>query len=136
MSCHITDMKQIERIVHALQSNDIKGNGQAYTLYNTIYHRPFEWFQRFPRLLWIANHKAYRARYNTNQSGFTVYRSSTSWPAYMAPVQLLKSMQHLAYQCNEDIPESQAVQDLNAIIDELKTVIISNLPAYEAAAWA
>ena len=134
MSRFVTTLKHINQITYTLGTCEFSGNGRAHALYNTIYYWDNNKFLRFGRELWILNHKSYRARYK-ERSGFTPYCMSYGSLTALSPIELLKSMECLAYQCDEAPGDYPVLQQLHNIIDELRKKIVDNMPEYQAAPW-
>lgn len=135
MSCFVTTQKHINQIISNLGRCEFSGNGQKHTLFNTVYNWDCDKLERFGRELWILNHKSYRNRYSTKESGFYKFRPSLWLSVKLSPVELLKSMQCLSYQCDEIETAPAALVMLRNIIAELQNKIIDNMPEYKAAAW-
>ena len=91
--------------------------------------------------LWAMNRDAVHARYpaiyppeiTEYDNRIAAYRYKTTFPTL---VQMLKSIQCLAYQCSEGkVPERELYKQLERVAELLKDRIVSDLPVYKAAKW-
>ena len=126
MSAYIVEKQTIDRIVTYLQTPDVRQH--------IDYHHPSlagtarEQGQR----LWGMNVQAVDARYE-ERNAVTLYRHST---ALCSPVQTLKSIRCLLYQCSEgDVPETELWRALDTLSVDLAIEIVAGLPEWDAAQW-
>ena len=127
MSVQLVEFKTLNSVFRTLLTQPYHGNG------GTLYNYPYEELQRLARKLNILNHKSYRIRYRTNKSSWMKYKASFNRGDILQPYQLLKSMQYVAYQIDED--NNSPMQLFKAAIDELTNQIINNTDEYKKAEW-
>lgn len=138
MSCFIVDHKSVLSAFRTLGTSDYCGNGGKYALYSTVYQKrkiDLDYLDKLARKIWVINHKSVRARYENRRTGFIPLHPGPFRGDILPAIQLLKTLQCIAYQCDECPKEYPAMDELRAITEELKDRIISNLPEYQAAQW-
>jgi len=85
--------------------------------------------------LFLLNRKALRARYGCGERLHVPEFVFEKW-ADATPVEQIKAISCLLYQCNEGkVPSSPLYDELNRAAAELAQAIVQELPEYEQASW-
>lgn len=132
MSSFFVSKATIDACVTAINHNAAyhRDHGQLYATSNDTLGKD----------LWKMNRDAINARYAKDltedfdmEAKIAAYRYKTTRPTM---VQMLKSLQCLAYQCSEGkVPERELFKQLERVADLIKDRIVSDLPVYQNAAW-
>ena len=129
-----------------LGTNDNQFSGLTHCLDYSILHRngyetpdaPTIPLEAFMALLLTLNTEAVTARYGAKH-GFplpTPEELITKTNITPSPIQLLRSLQSLRYQCSEgNVTGTQGYKDLATLISALAQDIVRSLPEYETSAW-
>ena len=145
MSAFIVETETIDRIVTWVDGKLYRDHPYLYSKFGEavgVGCRPTEWqivhSDKLPNTLGqklaAMNAAAVDQRYE-ERNPVQIYR----WkPARQtSPVQVLKSLQCLLYQCSEgDVPERPLYKVLEDAISYLAQEIVRGMPEYERVAWA
>lgn len=141
MAAFIVDDETMDRCVTAILSGEKTGTTE-------FLHVPFLYNPGAPsaigRLLFALNESAVDERYGELVREGMVgplppscrYIYTPISALVVGPVQLVKSIDCLLYQCNEgDLPESDTYRELQAVRGRIAHSVVARLPEYETAVW-
>lgn len=145
MSAFIVETETIDRIVTWVDGKLYRGHPYLYSKFGEavgVNCRPTEWqivhSDKLPNVLGqklvAMNVAAVDQRYE-ERNPVDMYRWRRALET--SPVQALKSMQCLLYQCSEgNVPEWPLYKVLDDAISYLAQHIVERMPEYEKASWA
>lgn len=129
MSCIVHSDKNFNRVLWSIEVYQ-EQKDMIKTCVSHIYD-PASFIKR----LHDWNHRAYSERYG-EPVDIPAFKPCSESPK-LSPVELLKLLQSIDYQCSDstDYRQSGDREVLRDTVSSLQGLIISRLPEYEAAAW-
>ena len=137
MSAYVVEDETINRIVAWLECDKIGSEHVATHILTAHGYTCDEEFERLAHEMFQLNVDAVNQRYGPGEAEkFRPLDFQYAVKMPPTPIQALKALQCLLYQCSEgDVPESPLYQMLREIESTIARAIVSRLPEYTNAAW-